>query len=560
MPQLCNLSKNKLRTGFIRTLILFLWFAFGCITNKSNETVLQIGSYNLTVADFEKIRSDNKKRNRTIGEKQLEKKLIEEGYILAYDLDNRFDTITLLKNRLKYASRLYASKVDGFVWNQKVKPFLNVSKNDLLDAYHKRDSAYELELICFPQQGLVEKFLNTGDKVKSAADFYLLKDRVTSSHEIKFFKYRQRYPFIPLGIYIKELSNGKAGDVWGPVETLNGYDVVHVAGIKKISQPVFEQEKSTIEKELLKGLTEKYIWESQKDILSKANPAMQDNAIREMASKCIVDKREWPGIDRKMVLMNYDFQGKRLPYTVADFIEFVNCEPVFSGSLTDANDVKGMLKTYLFDIYLFAEAQKMNIENDSEYKLFRKQYLNGLYVQYYKEKNIPRSVPDDEEVKKYYNQNRNNLKSFESATVSIFKFGDKSSSFNGLAQIAAYYNQRTNGPKYKLQGLNGLRSFENVKINLTDTSYKDIFINNLSKAREGQVLPPLEVNGEFWVVYLIQKSGTNIIPYKYAKAEIESKLYEKNRQNIYDSLQVQLNSKYPVRINHLENYLKANNK
>ncbi len=113
----------------ICVLLVFL-FGIGCTNFKRNDTLLQIGKYKMSVAEYESFRSENQSRFRLTDE-QIESKAIEEGYILAYAIENRYDTITLLKRRLFYGNRLYASEVGGYVWNRKVKPLLGVSEEDI---------------------------------------------------------------------------------------------------------------------------------------------------------------------------------------------------------------------------------------------------------------------------------------------------------------------------------------------------------------------------------------------------------------------------------------------
>ncbi|MDP4209573.1 MAG: peptidylprolyl isomerase [Bacteroidota bacterium] len=556
MPKIKKPSETLVQSGVACILSLLTIFILSCKTNIGNEVLLEIGKYKFVVDDYQKLKSDFEKRKQAISEDQIEKRITEDGYILAYALDNRFDTIALLKNRLKYASRLYASEVNGFVWNHKVKPFLKVSKEEVQEAFNKRSSEYELNLIYFPQKSLSDKHFNEEVKIKSASDFFLLKNRVATNPDIKFITYRKCYPFYPIGNYIKDLNNAKIGHVWGPVETLNGYYDVYLAGIKKITQPAFEKEKSKIEEELLNSLTEKYIWESQKDILSKANPYWHDPEILEMVSKYKPDKKEWPGVDKRKVLMDYMFQGKRLSYRVSDFIEFTQCQPMFLGSLSNDKDVKGMMKNYLFDIYLFEEAQKLNIDADNQYQLFRRQYLNKIYIQYYKEKNMSRLSFGEEMIKKYYEENRSLFKSFESAIVSIYKFKDKQSAFSGMNQIRQHLKLSPNA-KIDSKKISGLLSVsEKVKLVVSDTSGNNInFIRVIVQMNEGQLSMPIEVNGEMSAINLLKKNGEATLPYNYVKEEIRRKLLQMEEKKLYDKLMDELKAKYPVKVNRLKEYI-----
>jgi hypothetical protein len=148
--------------------------------------------------------------------------------------------------------------------------------------------------------------------------------------------------------------------------------------------PPFEKEQSIIREELLNRLKEKYISESQQQILQETHPHMHEAAIAEMTAKVNVRERTWPGVNPGLVLMEYDFNGARQNYTVANFIEFVHCQPVFIGSLYNPDDVKKMFHSHLISISLFAKAQQMNMEKDSVYQQLRRRYQHRIFINHYK--------------------------------------------------------------------------------------------------------------------------------------------------------------------------------
>jgi hypothetical protein len=148
--------------------------------------------------------------------------------------------------------------------------------------------------------------------------------------------------------------------------------------------PSFAQEQSNIREELLNRLKQKYISESQQQIFRETNPRMHEAAIAEITAKVNARERTWPGVNPDLVLMEYDFDGAHRNYTVADFIEFVHCQPVFIGSLSNGDDVKEMFHSHLISISLFAKAQKMNMENDSVYQQLRKRYQHRIFINHFK--------------------------------------------------------------------------------------------------------------------------------------------------------------------------------
>lgn len=94
--------KHHFKTPIIPFLVIGLLLSLvSCSGYKSNDTLLQIGDYKLTVADYEYMRNENDKRAK-LTDADLEKKIINDGYLCAYALDNNYDTIVSLKKKLDY--------------------------------------------------------------------------------------------------------------------------------------------------------------------------------------------------------------------------------------------------------------------------------------------------------------------------------------------------------------------------------------------------------------------------------------------------------------------------
>jgi hypothetical protein len=319
---------------------------------------------------------------------------------------------------------------------------------------------------------------------------------------------------------------------------LNGYYLVHVAEKRAITPPPYQQEQFVIREELLNSLKEKYIRESQHTIFSETNPRMQEAAIADMVSKVNAAERKWPGVQPGMVLMEYDFGGAHRFYTVADFMEFVRCEPVFSGSLSDAADVKNMLRSWLIGLYLFAKAQQMNMETDQDYQLFAKQCRNNIFLQHYKQQNIyPHIIIREDEMESDYMTHQKELTCFASAMVSLYTYPDMQSAFDGRNLVMEQYRKTNRAPNAGLQ-----------EIRIKDTLYSKAVIDAISRSAPGEVSMPIPNNGNYLVVYLSSKSGTAVMPYKYAKEEIRKRLFLKKE----NSLIAALATKYPIIVNHIK--------
>lgn len=317
----------------------------GCDENQDDKVLLQIGKHELSVADYELLKSGS--TYSQLPDNQLKEKLIEDGRIIAFALENRYDTIGVLKKQLEYTMRFYVSEVDGYLWNRRVKPKLTIAESTIRDAYDKRGRRYHFEVIKFFEEDALSRYALDSQSVISKSDFYSLKKNVVSEDGVKCYSYSSLYPFYPFGAYIDDLAQADVGDTFGPFQTQDGFFILHVASITSERPSQYDYVKSAIHQELSYVLKEKYIWESQQEIFRHTNPRISRAAIQELTSKVNNEKREWSGVDKNMVVMNYHLNGEDRKFTIEQFIEFAHYQPVFLGLLSNPEDVKKMVKTYL---------------------------------------------------------------------------------------------------------------------------------------------------------------------------------------------------------------------
>lgn len=365
---------------------LLAGLAGGCRPAGGYEVLLQIGAYRLTATDYASIRRSAPYRGLT--DVQAAERLVEEGRILAYAMDHRFDTIGLLDRQLLHTLRYYASSVDGYVWNKEVKPLLSVSAGDIRAAYALRDNEYELETLYFPSERVLRQYHPVDQPVQTGHAFTLLREKTRTDTLVGSSSSWRRYPFFPFGIYLPGLAKAPVGSVCGPFETLSGYYVLYLARKRPAAARSLEAEQTSIRDELVHGLRQQYIWESQQQVLRATQPKLRDTAIAEMAARADVQERKWPGVNDGMVLMEYFSDGKRQQFTAAHFKEFIQCTPVFTGSLSNAGDVRNMLRSYLISTYLYAKGQQLGMEKDSAYQLLRKRCQQSIFLHHYKQQPV----------------------------------------------------------------------------------------------------------------------------------------------------------------------------
>ena len=534
----------------IKLLIIILFATvLGCNTNKDKEPVLIIGKYKLTKTDLEFKRK--KDRYNSLTDQALADKLIEEGRMIAFALDHRYDTLATLKKLFEYASRSYASQVDGFVWNKTVKPKLQLTENDIKNTYLKRSQEHVLEVVLVSDKSVLDRYY------KSADDLNVIRAKGSSDPRVKVFNATVKFPYYPLINYIADLDNLKVGQIIGPIETERGYLIARVAATKPVVQNPYEQEKARIRQELLFGLTQKYQWENQKRIFKDANPEIYDAAVSELALKFDTRKKDWPGVKPNLLIMNYNFGGKRVSYMVSDLREFVTNEPVFFGSLNTPDGVKKILHNIIIEQYLFAEARQMNMDADDEYLQFHKDNQENILLEHYKRNYVyPRLSVYPNELQEYYRKNSGNFKTFQSASISLFKFKNIQNAFQGRMQL----EKKARGISLSAGNSNTAKTIAlpgaiEMEVKMNDQNNDPKLLEAVLRLAPGQISSPVEVNGEFVVIILTAKKGLTTMPYIYVKDELQRIIYAQKEKRLTAQLAEDLKEKYPLGEDELKEYL-----
>lgn len=544
--------KNKFMK--IILLILFMLIGIGCSQYKKDDILLQIGNYKLTVEDYEFARNSDKYNKKS--NEYLCDLLAEEGQIIAFALEHKYDTIEILNKQLDYAMSYYASKVDGYVWNKKVKPLLKVPEDDVQEAYHMRSYEYKLNLIYFSDEVALQKFYRNDRPLMSENDFLSVQAKTSSDLSVKSYSCFMYYPFCPFELYASEILEAKIGDVLGPVETLNGYYMIHVESIKKVLSKSYEQEKDVIRQELLNSLKGKYIWESQQQIIHDTNPKIYEDAINKVASTVNIEEQEWLGLNRDLILMEYNLGETHQYYTVADLIEFIHCQPMFSGSLSRPDDIRKMLKTYLINISLFAKAQQMKMEDDKEFQDFKRRCQYNILLYYYKQKNVyPKILIQDRAIKDYYQKHQDDLRCFESASIISYSFKDLDDALKGRMQVLSELGKLKDVEIVKEEN-NLFAKIEKVDIEVKNNNNDKSLIDLISRLNIGQLSTPFKVGNEYRVIQLSSKCGIVTKPFEYAKDEIKQILSSIKEQEIVFQQVQELKTLYPLIINRIEEYSK----
>jgi hypothetical protein len=538
--------------------ICFIFCLSSCNTCKNDNILLRVGDFEFSAADYEMMKS---RMNNQITPSQLEKLIINNAYILAFAKENRYDTISEISKKLEYGMKLYSAEVNGFVWNKKIKPLLKITPDQLKEAYNKRKQLYEIEVISYPLES-GNNLLKKKDNVSLNREaFNFVEESSDTSLKFSYSKIRTNYPYGHYGAFADELSNAKEGDIVGPFEIPGQFVAFHIKSVTNQELPSFKSIEEDLGKELIHGLTQKYIWENQNTILRKARPEIEEHSVNTVAQNFDKHTKSWKNIENDTAMMIYRFNNKVDTLTIRGFIEYVLCKPFILGDPSKPEDLKQMLNNYLFDNYLYTEAQALDAETDDTFITFNRYYTNKLFIQhFYKEFVSPHMRVTPEEVQAYYHRNSQNFISFDYASADIYKFRDCKSANKGwktLNEKRSFGNKDTSSLNTFFSKMPGFISFTpNFRISINDNDISPEILNGIAACSSGQIMIPVESNGEFWVCLLNQKEGNSPMPFRVAKPVIEQKMPNRKAQEFYNKELEKLKEKYLLSFNKITDYNK----
>lgn len=532
--------------SFFSCLLIFTGL-LGCSESQKNDILVKVEDYELTKASYEFILGNNRKTD-----KQINDALMEQAFIMAYALEHHYDTITHLQKKMLYGCRLFSSEaLRGYVWKKKYVPLIETTSQKIESHIPKRQELLTFDIIHFSSEEAVNKYLIERDSL-SSDEFLKLKTKAEVKPDIMSSRVQCYYPYYPVGIYIDDLHDASIGRVWGPIETIDGYNFYLLDNREIIQSEFSEKDKMKFLKKINQLVTEKYQIEDKRALKLLTNPVMYDDSINQMVSHYLPDQKAWPGVDTDMALMDYTFQGDRYSYTVADFIEFTQCEPLFFGDLSVCEDIKKMFWAYLNDIYKYEEAQKIGMGTDEEFLLFKDDFRRKLYVQHFWENEINKNIDiSEDDIVDYYNIHQHNYQTFETAFVSAFEFSDLQLAFDSLRSLIIPQRQRSQDSAMDKSLIPD--NVKTLEVNINDTDLDENLVAAISKAGLRRFSKPFKMKDKYFFIYVDNESGETYFPLKYIRNTIENKLFISKQKENYEHFLGRLKAKYEIVENHLIN-------
>ena len=535
-----------MKTISILLISISIFSLFGCKSNSeevSDKIILKIGKVEITEYEFEK----NKKRYFNPGSgqsyKQWKSNFINEAYFLADALDKGYDTIPDIKIKVDYTAQAMISKVDGYLWNKLAKPQLEFSKQELKDAYNKRNKIYYLEYLKFPNKKVMTEILGNNTTIKTEADYIMAANKCRANNNIYHENRAYIFPFGELHILKNLIINIIKPNTF---YTSEGIYIINPIKTESIRQGSFSHEKDQILNELKRIKTREIIKEKSEEVFFKAKISTNNKVKAELIKQLNASS---PTIVND-TLLTFRFKGKVKPITCKEFLDYYKNTP-FTQKIENKTQLEETIKNAVMQKIEYTEADSLGIFSDIQYVLDKRNYRNRVILpQYFKNELYDSILVADDEILDCYKKNTKRFTEPETCHVSLLKFKTKNAAIENYAFVSELLKNKELESINDTSLVRNLVSFEPEIILKKDNSdLPDNLIQEIFAAKL-QFLGGPFVNKQNHILFFKTKEvGLLTKTYKAAKDEIKASLEDKKLKHLKEDKISRLKNKYPITIN-----------
>ncbi len=552
MKKLISKFKSK-AIGIIKPFIIamFLLGIVSCNTKEkfSDKIVLKIGNLAITKYEFEKNKNRFEKSNPNTDKQKLKKwidEYIDETYILADAFEKKYDTIESLNKTLNYEFNDKVAEVDGYVWNKVESPKFDITRVELKETYKMRNKAFMVSILYFPNIEVLNRYLHNKE-VSTVAEFDQLIELTKNNKEVQYLNQSIFWPFNPLGMYKDKIKSLTAGNVIGPLESLNGYYILNLNKIEEVNQHPFNKEKQAINWEIVLERKNKIIYDKQKQIFEKTEVAFNENAIDNLSG--ILQKVKIDSIPddyKDKLLMTFKLNGSTNVFKVDDFKDYLTHKALIPDNYNQTEIIKEYLKNYVISKYLYCVADTLGILRDKWVLLDKRYFQNNLIKSYYSEHEFLNNISiNDNEISDYYLKNKESFTDSKIMTVSFLEFRNLDYAKYNLPVISQILNE---GKFFNLKDtsiIKGLISYKpNQMIESTCKDYPQEVIDNILSIRENQLSMPFKNKDKYLVFFITKREGARIRDMREVKNQISLILGNKKFIELKNKRISELKKKY----------------
>lgn len=208
---------------------------------------------------------------------------------------------------------------------------------------------------------------------------------------------------------------------------------------------------------------------------------------------------------------------------------------------------KQLVEQLILEEMLYEEAKEAHMDEEQDYKVTLEQLKKSLLAQYLVSKLMSSIEVSDEEVKNYYEQNKETFKSGEKVTAShilvptVEQANDIIKEINGGISFADAAQKYSSCPSKSAGG--NLGEFGRGQM-------VPEFENAVFAMEIGQISEPVKTQFGYHIIKLDSKSESKELSFDEVKNDIIGRLRYQKQSEAYQKKQNDLKSKYPVQYNY----------
>lgn len=434
---------RELKVVFFIVIVLSLGVIIGC-SNREEKILAKIGDRVITIGDFEndfikgKAKSVIETASDSMKLEHLNKMIDKELKILeAYDKNLDQDSILVLRMKDREKNEVgrkvwLKEVVEKVITESEIQEFYENSQKEvrvrdiLLRTNEKNSSEHENEI--------KEKIQKLYEDAKSGAKFDSLAIQYSQNSEtapkggdLGFLKW---HPGVIQNELYRVAFNLNEGEISKPFQKSDGFHIIKVEETKHIKPTeTFEKQKDKIRERLMRARSQELktrMNDYMEELMEKYNGRVFDVNIKTIVEKLNVTdssdvtasdslaKPSRPRIpndfsklteeDTNLILFEYN-GGEISAGTLINDIK--RYPPYRQPDFTQEKNLKEFLNgRILFEIYVYEGYQRGNDKDEDVRKLLTEQIENSIQRAIYQEEVVNRCNPTEEEVKKYYEENK----------------------------------------------------------------------------------------------------------------------------------------------------------
>ena len=545
-----------MRRLFLFNAIYFLGL-FSCESKKTDQSdcILQIENIEITRYEFEK------KLDRFIGHSQKSTqqidnwidKFIDNTLFLADAFEKGYYNDPDIEKRVDIVAEQMLTEYHGYLYNELVLKNINITQQDLQDAYDKSAIQQTLAYIKFKDRQQFNKVMGS-DTLINNDKFYDIAD-CKNNVSFEFVPEIELYwPNSQWWEIRKDIFKLKKGEVSKPIYRDENIYIFYVKDIKTIPQKPYAKVENNLEKflnrineiRLMKKFTDDIYHSSQLTINEKLCKDIY-NLFEQQPEKHVFNIILFEPFLNKNVL-SFKLGDDIVNTTLMSFVNYYH-NRLIRKAIDSYEKFEFYLREYVFHHVALKMARDLGLDKNKLYKLDYNSHKNKVVLKEYLLKEFQNSEISDTELKTYYNDNQDKYQEGTSAIFSFFLFNSRRNAQNGMEIIRHNIKQALNTtlPDSLFEGLVLAEFNDSLHYSKNHRYIENDIIFRLEKGKVS--LPVPAKNNQYAVVLKVNQNGNRTLDFAQVKNEIREHLLNFKIDSLKNIRVSELREKYCIQNN-----------